>query len=609
MGVNSENRGYIGNVPYNPSTNTIVDTRNNFLNNKNAFQPATPYVRPTEWVSLPGVTSGQQILVGTFAVYNHDSNFVAFTVAGNYNVNWGDGTTGSFSSGVAAYKRYDTTTYSGLTSSVYKGYKTLNITITPQSGANLTSINLTTKHNQSTLSNYVNQWLDIKLSGPNLTLIGGFLMYSDTIPMGMLEQFEWINPLTDVTFNNLFRNCYELKNVVSLPKTSVANFNNMFQNCRSIEKIPWFDTSSATVMNTMFSNCNNLIEVPPLNTTRVTDISFMFENCFQLRIVPSIDTRSATDMTAMFRSCLRLLEIPFLNTSNVTNFNVAFSTCESLVKVPPLNTSKGTIFSGMFINCRSLQEVPLFDTSQGTNFVNMFSGCHSLYKVPAFNTANGTNFNTMFYDCWSLEEVPFLNTSKGTSFVQMFMFDYNLKNVPQFDLSNATDLTEMFRLCISLPYVPDFNTSKCLNFNSMFMQSGLISAPGLSFAGGTAIYNTSAFANMFSVSPYPPKLIDVPNWNFSGVSAAVGYASVYNNFFATQTSISKVGITGIQHNFSVSGCKLSGTALNELYTSLAVVGASGSATKTITVTGNWGASAGLGHNPAIAVAKGWAVTG
>jgi len=104
------------------------------------------------------------------------------------------------------------------------------------------------------------------------------------------------------------------------------------------------------------------------------------------------------------------------------------------------------------------------------------------------------------------------------------------------------------------------------------------------------------------------KLVDVPNWNFSGVSGAVGYASVYNNFFASQTSVSKVGITGIQHNFSVSGCKLSGTALNELYASLAVVGASGSAAKTITVTGNWGASAALGHNPVIAISKGWTVT-
>jgi hypothetical protein len=605
MGVNSGNKGFIGNVPYNPSTNVIVDGRNSYLSNKSAFEYATPYVRPSEWVSLPGVTSGEQKLVGTFAVYNHDSNFVAVTVAGNYTVDWGDGTTGSFSSGAAAYKRYDTTTYSGLTSSVYKGYKTLNITITPQSGANLTSINLTTKHNQSTLSNYVNQWLDIKVSAANLTTFG-LTINSDSIPMGMLEQFEWVNSSTNATFNNLLRNCYELKNVVSLPKTSITNFNNMFQNCYSIEKIPWFDTSDATAFNNSFSNCFNLKELPFLNTAKVTDFSLTFENCYQLRRIPPIDTRSATDITGIFRACLRLTEIPFLNTSNVTNFNVAFSTCLNLNSIPPLNTSKGTIFTGMFINCRALQEVPLFDTSQGTNFREMFSGCNSLRKVPAFNTANGTNFNNMFYDCYSLEEVPFLNTSKGTSFVEMFMFDYNLKSVPQFDLSNATDLSSMFRLCVSLPSVPDFNTSKCLNFISMFQQSGLMYAPGLSFAGGTAVYNTSAFANMFSVAPYPPRLIEGPNWDFSGVSAAAGYASVYSNFFTSQTSLSRVGITGIQHNFSVSGCKLSGTALNELYTSLAVVGASGSATKTITVTNNWGAAT---DDPNIAIAKGWAVSG
>jgi hypothetical protein len=46
--------------------------------------------------------------------------------------------------------------------------------------------------------------------------------------------------------------------------------------------------------------------------------------------------------------------------------------------------------------------------------------------------------------------------------------------------------------------------------------------------------------------------------------------------------------------------------LNNLYQSLAVVGASGSGTKTITVTSNWGAA---NDNPAIAIAKGWTVTG
>jgi hypothetical protein len=605
MGVNSENKGFIGNVPYNPSTNVIVDSRNNYLTNKNGFQAATPYVRPSEWVSLPGVTSGEQKLVGTFAVYNHDSNFVAVTVAGNYTVDWGDGTTGSFSSGAAAYKRYDTTTYSGLTSSVYKGYKTLNITITPQSGANLTSINLTTKHNQSTLSDYVNQWLDIKLSAPNLT-ISGLGIYSDTIPMGMLEQFEWVNSSTNVSFNNLLRNCFELKNVISLPKTSVSNFNGTFMNCRAIEKISWFDTSSALAMNTIFSNCTNLREAPLLFTRNCTDLSFMFSSCMSIRGVPPYDTRSATDLTCMFINCYALLEIPYLNTQNCTSFISMFNGCSSLTSIPPLNTSKGTNFTGMFSSCASLQEIPLLDTSSSTSFQSMFNTCRSLKKVPQLNTANCTNFYQMFYDCHSLEEIPLLNTSKGTNFVQMFMFDYNLKSVPQFDLSSATDLSEMFRLCVSLSYVPDFNTSKCLNFNGMFYQTGLISAPGLSFAGATAIYNTSAFANMFRVDPYAPKLIDVPNWDFSGVSAAAGYASVYSNFFTSQTSVSKVGITGIQHNFSVSGCKLSGTALNELYTSLAVVGASGSATKTITVSSNWGAAT---DNPNIAIAKGWAVTG
>jgi hypothetical protein len=68
-----------------------------------------------------------------------------------------------------------------------------------------------------------------------------------------------------------------------------------------------------------------------------------------------------------------------------------------------------------------------------------------------------------------------------------------------------------------------------------------------------------------------------------------------------------MGLTGLQHNFSISSSQFGGTALNDLYTSLAVVGASGAGAKTVTVTGNWGATAAYGHNPVIAIAKGWSV--
>lgn len=604
MGVNSANKGYIGtnSEPVYGSYSGIESTRYDYYD----IPPLdiTPYIRPSEWVSIPSITQGEQRFVGTFAVYNHDSNFVAFTVAGNYNVNWGDGTTGSFSSGVAAYKRYDTTTYSGLTSTVFRGYKTLNITITPQSGANITSINLTTKHNQATLSNYVNQWLDIRFSAPNLSSI--INMYSDNIPMSMLEQFEWVNMQNTYNFGNqsLFHNCYALQNIVSLPSTKTTNTRFMFRNCRLLQTIPWFDMSASSTAEATFEGCASLRTIPALDTRSLVDTGGMFNGCRSLEYIPWIDTSKSTIFSIMFASCKSLKRIPFLNTNNGTLFNSMFSDCSMLETIPPLNTSKGTNFAAMFRFCRALQSIPQINTSSATTVGSMFDGAHGLRTIPQLDTSNVTNFSYMFYDCYSLESVPLLDTSKGTNFSYMFMFNYSLQSVPAFNLSNGTNFEAMFRICQCLKSLPDFNVSKGTNFNFMLGQIPLlVRAPNLTLGTAGITYSTTAFQNLFNSNT---SMVEVPAYNLSGVSFGTAYASVYTNMFASCPSLSIIGITGFNHNIDISGCKLSGTALNELYTSLAVVGASGSATKTITVSNNWGAAT---DNPNIAIAKGWQVTG
>lgn len=608
MGVNSANKGYIGinAQPAFGSYNGIENTRTEYIN----VPPTkiTPYTRPTEWITIPSITQGQQIFIGTFAVYNNDSNFVAFTVAGNYNVNWGDGTTGAFSSGVQANKRYDTTTYSGLTSAVFRGYKTLNITITPQSGANITSINLANKHNQSTLSDYTNQWLDIKFSAPNLTASSSsYFMYSETIPMGMLEQFEWVNTNTtynQVNYDNLFRNCYSLQNIISIPKSTTTLNRQMFQNCYMLQQIPWFDTNSTTTMLSMFTNCTSLKTIPLLDTSNVTDFSSMFNGCVSLEYIPTINTSKGTVFTSMFASCFSLAEIPLLNMSNGTSINSVFFACYSLKTIPLLNTSKATNLSGLVRFCRSLEVMPLIDTSSATTLNSMFDNCLSLRTVPTFNTQNVTDFAAMFYDCGSLEEIPPINTSKGTNFTSFCSYSPNISKIPNLDLSSGITFTEMFRLCRNIKYFPDFNISKGLLFNGMFQQCAtLLSAPNLTLGTAGITFATNAFDNMFSSNT---RMTEVPAYDLRGVSFGSGYASVYSNMLVGCPSLSKVGITGFNHNISISAAKLGATALNELYTSLAVVGASGSATKTITVSNNWGAAT---DDPSIAIAKGWQVTG
>jgi hypothetical protein len=91
-------------------------------------------------------------------------------------------------------------------------------------------------------------------------------------------------------------------------------------------------------------------------------------------------------------------------------------------------------------------------------------------------------------------------------------------------------------------------------------------------------------------------LVTIPAINFTGVTT-----TATTSMFDLCSSISAIKMINMRNTFSVASLKLSGAALDEIYTNLpTVVG------KTITVTGNYGTTT---DNPAIATAKGWAVTG
>jgi hypothetical protein len=85
------------------------------------------------------------------------------------------------------------------------------------------------------------------------------------------------------------------------------------------------------------------------------------------------------------------------------------------------------------------------------------------------------------------------------------------------------------------------------------------------------------------------------------VTTAATSAANLNNMFLNCPNLARIEAKNFRFTFSVASCKLSSTALDEIYTNLPIV-----VGQTITVTGNFGTT---GDNPAIATAKGWTVTG
>jgi surface protein len=599
----------------------------------------TPWVRNPSWPACEA-NSGDNRVRGLYAVWPSGANFIAMTVSAAYTVDYGDGTTTNYTSGSTAYYEYtysDTdlvgteapvtftdsgdlvtrtahgysdnmqvrffniTSTTGISngqfyyvinatantfqvSATFGGtavalttdgtgqllpYRIATVTITPQAANNLTSVNLFVKHNQSGLvSGYSTGWLDLAYAASTITtlILGNS---STTIKNDNIERVR-LNQLGAITnfapsFNGIFQNLLSLQNVeIASTITTVTDMRGMFSGCINLQTVPLFDTASVINMSNMFNGCRSLQAVPLLNTAVVTDLNSMFLNCSALQTVPLFNLASVTNMSSMFSGCSSLQAVPLFNTASVTSMNSTFLSCNSLQTVPLFNTPLLNSMTNTFQNCFSLQTVPLFNTASVTTMANMFDSCSSLQTVPLFNTAIVSNMSNMFTNCFSLETVPLFNTASVTNIGSTFRACSNLQTVPLFNTSSVTNFSGTFQNCVSLQTIPLFNTALVTTMSFLF--SGCTNLQEVPALVTTAV-TSGNFASMF------------PNCN----------------------SLARIQAKDFKFTFSVASCKLSATALDEIYTNLPIaVG------QTITVTGNYGTAT---DNPAIATAKGWTVTG
>ena len=248
-----------------------------------------PYTRPADWLPLPKLTSEDQKIVGLHAVWPHDSNFCAVQVEGAYTVDWGDGSSPqNYASGATAYHVFDYDDLEGTECS--RGYRQAIVTIPPQSGQNLTSVNFAVKHNQAGLPNgYSTGWLDVKAAGAN---IATFLFGSPMPPVvnAMLEIFEFIGSNVIVNFTGMFASCFSLQSIPQLDTSSGTNFTGMFAGCHPLQSIPQLDTSSGENFSSMFSYCSSLQSIPQLDTSSGTNFSGMFAGCYSLSTAALLGT-------------------------------------------------------------------------------------------------------------------------------------------------------------------------------------------------------------------------------------------------------------------------------------------------------------------------------
>ena len=192
------------------------------------------WVRPSDWLALTTPDISEQKIVGLHAVLP-GNNWVAFTLSGAYTVDWGDGVTENFAAGVTAYRNlawssYDTSTLTA------RGYRQAIITITPQSGHNITSWNFLVKHNQPGLANgYSTGWLDMRLCTPHVTS----RTYSGSAGQvwhRMIEKWQQIDTSAVTSAYQMFYGCSSLQSV-TLDTSAVTSTSSMFSGCSSLQSV------------------------------------------------------------------------------------------------------------------------------------------------------------------------------------------------------------------------------------------------------------------------------------------------------------------------------------------------------------------------------------
>jgi hypothetical protein len=131
---------------------------------------AAGWQRPLDWPALPTVDPTEQKVVGLVGVGNTTAEYLAVLFRDAYTVDWGDGVVENFADNVKAEHQY---TYASIPGSpTTDGWKIVTVTITPQAGNNLTLLNLRQRY--GTTFAHANNWLDIAISGPNLTHFAPF---------------------------------------------------------------------------------------------------------------------------------------------------------------------------------------------------------------------------------------------------------------------------------------------------------------------------------------------------------------------------------------------------------------------------------------------------
>lgn len=504
-----------------------------------------PWQRPGSWLALPPIKSTQEKFAGLLPIYNVDANFVAFTFEGDHIVDWGDGSTEYVASGGKAqhayeWKRIPSTT---LTS---EGFKQVVVTVVPQSGSHLTTMNIAQVHDNVDLngsnSGLTTAWLDIAVSMPNADTGHSLTFWENSIRSPNIHKVGIYNSGACTNFDSLLEECHNLREIIFDNVNSVVYADSTFSKCNQLRSVNIKGLASAFYLDYLFSYCYSLVSVNIEGLSSAESFSGIFQTCPSLRDVrmagltslgysgsydlmssyvdtpaqsltleglTSLDTldafggwannlqgslkltglTSVTSLDSAFVDNYEMSSIHLSGLDNVTSATDAFDYCYSLQNVVLEGTQNIEEWDYCFTECRSLRNAPELDTSGATNMTDMFYYCYSLENVPTYDTRNVVNMMEMFYGCYSLQKVPQFSTPLNENLQDTFSYCYSLESIPFLDTSKVESFSCSFCDCFSLRSIPSLDVSSGTNFTSMFVNCKLLSKAKLNGTSEDVSYN------------------------------------------------------------------------------------------------------------------------
>jgi hypothetical protein len=473
----------------------------------------SPWQRPADWLQLPQIAAGEQKLVGLFAVFPGEGNVLALQAAGNYCVDWGDGTSEQISSPgeviqphtywfannfygplermslanpgdshwiqriegtLVAYRngtildpsayrvevnpstnnvelvltppvpdgefanlqaRWDwgetviepikaehRYSYDALpaSSQCSRGYRQVIVTLTPQSGSDLTLVDLSPRHSSISQDDASSPWLELRLNlpaaaGDSLVLCrrGGEGAGSH---LGSVERIEILDAGGATSFQRLLHHAGSLQLFQLHKAPALQQIEEMFFHCSSLTAVELPPLPQLRGARACFNNCSSLPSVRLLELASLSSAEDLFAGCSHLREVTLTGTQALTSTRGMFRDCRSLLIALAFPTSSVVDMEAMFQGCSALQLLPPYDTAAVTTMAGAFSGCRALQTIPALNTAAVSSMQESFWGCHALLQLPALNVAAVQSFEDAFSSCGVLAAAPLQGSVRSLSF-------------------------------------------------------------------------------------------------------------------------------------------------------------------------------------------------